>query len=270
MIEYCRNREAYLKMQRDTVNERTENADAYRTIGGLLTRSMQSQGLNCIRIVRSGQPPEYVRLTPERRRSKQIKCVDDILALMANVSREVTDVTHEDLPVAVSRLFSERARQAGTVTPRRIQITGRVGIREQITEHTDVRREVEDLTRQIQDVHTDRKAIRDRMKPIREQMKKSEEAIAQAQPTEEMVVRMQSPSTAPKVLRICHQEYVKRHNIFGIKNVCKLIREAVSNVPRDEHFDTGLSAQIRAIFEREQQRPPETAVKVVVRRGRSE
>ena len=150
VIEYCMRRERYLSLQRASAEERAETADAMRTIGGLLTDTMVRNDVRCVRVANNDSGVHYIRVVPQRRRAKQLKNIDDVMTLLDGIGAEVVDVPFEQLPKALTRVVQERARQQGGTVPPRVQITQRVGIREQITEMGNAPREVEELSKLVE------------------------------------------------------------------------------------------------------------------------
>lgn len=287
-MAFCQQRERFLALQRATTDERSENADAIRTIGGLLTESMMRNGIRCLRMMQANDTPNYIRVVAEQRRAKRIRNIDDVIELLDNISADVTGVPFEQLPDALSRVIMERARQRGDTVPPRVQVTKRVGIREEVTEVGNVSTEVENLSTQMQTSVTERTEIRERAKPLRAEMIKCEKKITETSPlppppaaTAEADVASSSPppvlvqmrtrdATGPaKVLQVSRQTYVKKRNLFGLRQVCSYVRHAMEHIPtRDERFDERLREQVRQIIVEEQNKPPEYGQKIAVRRGK--
>lgn len=296
IVAYCQQRERFLALQRATADERSENADAIRTIGGLLTESMLRNGIRCLRVMQNNDTPNYIRLVPEQRRAKRIRNIDDVMELLENISADVTDVPFEQLPDALARVITERARQRGDTIPPRVQVTKRVGIREDVTEVGNVSKEVETLSTQMQTSVTERKELRERIQPVRAEMIKCERKITETttppppssapsssttphprpstsppSPPPPVLVQMRMrDSTEPaKVLQVSRQNYVKKRNLFGLRQVCNYVRHAMEHIStRDERFDERLRDQVRQIITEEQNRPPEHGQKLAVRRGK--
>ena len=272
VIEYCRQRERYLSMQRATAEERAETADAMRTIGGLLTESMVRNDVRCVRIASNESGVQYIRVVPQRRRAKQLKNIDDVLTLLDGIGSEVVDVPFEQLPKALTQVVQERARQQGGTVPPRVQVTQRVGVREQVTEVDQAPREVEQLSKQMKTTHTERKQLREKMQPVRKEMARCERTIAESGRVDDPVlVQMRTADNAivpPRVLSVCTQEYVKKKNIYGLRHVCGYVRDAVSGLgARDDDFESKLKEEVQRVIEDVQRRPEERGTKVRVRRG---
>ena len=271
-VEYCRHRERYLAMQRATANERTETADALRTVGGLLTDSMQRNGVTCLRVMQQNDTPNYIRLVPPRRRAKTLKTMDDVVAVLDKISADVADVPFEELPRALTRAVEERVRNQGAVVPAKVSLCKRVGIRQQVTELDQTVREIETLSTQLQDTYTERKLLRERIQPLRAEMKSHEETLLRTDMgTSDSLVQMRradNPTAPPTTLRVYRTETVKRRNVFGLRNVCRCVREALETIPRrDEHFDATLTREVRRRLSEDLQVPDEPVVKIAVRRA---
>lgn len=294
-MAFCQQRERFLALQRATADERSENADAIRTIGGLLTESMVRSGIRCIRVMQTNDTPNYIRVIPEQRRAKRIRNIDDVMELLDNISADVTDVPFEQLPDALARVITERARQRGDTVPPRVQVTKRVGIREEVTELGNANKEVETLSKQMQTSVSERNELRERIKPVRAEMIKCEKKITDkagvvnppttpsaneegaphptpaADPPPPVLVQMRMRDAAgpAKVLQVSRQTYVKKRNLFGLRQVCNYVRHAMEHIStRDERFDERLRDQVRQIITEEQSKPPEHGQKISVRRGK--
>lgn len=265
-------------MQRATVEERAETADALRTINGLLTETMVRNDVRCVRIANNESGVQYVRVVPTRRRAKQLKNVDDVLSLLDGISPEVSDVPMEQLPTALSRIVQERARQQGNEVAPRVQITQRVGIRERIAEADQVPREVAQLSKQMSTTHAERRQLRERIQPMRAEMARCERKVAAETTTqtsssssEPVLVQMKNADNenAPaRVLRVSRQEYVKKRNIYGLRQVCSYVRDAAGALEaRGDDFETRLKGEVRRVIEDVEKRPAERGTKVLVRRG---
>ena len=111
IVEFCSARERYLSAQRSTKEERAEQADAHRTIGGLLKESMTRHEVPCVAVPGANGTVSYVRASLCAGRSKRLRCDEDVLALLSDVASHVTDVSAEDLPEAIVRLVRMRARE---------------------------------------------------------------------------------------------------------------------------------------------------------------
>ena len=88
------------------------------------------------------------------------------------------------------------------------------------------------------------------------------------------MVQMHTPkrdgSHMTKTVSVKTEVQPKKRNIFGLRNVCKCVREAVQNVPeRDETFDERLRSEVLRIIQREQtSSTQEWTRRVVVKRQR--
>ncbi|MEC7097917.1 MAG: hypothetical protein VXW74_00555 [Candidatus Thermoplasmatota archaeon] len=294
-VDFCRAREEYLRARRSTSDERSETADAIRTVGGLLTESMLRHGVSCVRVERPGDGARYVRVTPERRRATALRSTEDVLELLQGISREVRDVPAEELPRALARIVQVRARARGTVVPPRVQVTTRAAAREPVLEMTQVAREVETLARQMNDSHSERRQMRERMQPLREALRERERALTTAlpamattdsapaapssvtpstgAPNAPLLVQMQQGEQGRRtVLQVCRQSVPRKCNVFGIRRVCGYVQTAVEAMPvtsdRGPAFESALACAVRAILDREQERTPSPRTKIVVRRQR--
>ena len=277
LVTFCRARQRYQERQRQTSEERSEVRDTFRSVSALLTESMQRQGQGCIRCVHDDGKTFYIRLVQGRRRALTLRNTDDVIRLLDNVATSVTHVSREDLPDAVARLVESRARAFGTDVPSRIAIVPKVGMRETIVEQGNTTRELQTLTSQMTRNHVERKRIREEMVPVRRELKTAEQRLCatanDAHEVDEMV-QMHTPkrdgSHMTKTVSVKTEVQPKKRNIFGLRNVCKCVREAVQSVPeRDETFDERLRSEVLRIIEREQTTSAQQwSRRVVVKRQR--
>ena len=277
LVQFCRARQRYQERQRQTSEERSEARETFRSVSSLLTESMQRQGQACIRCVHDDGKTFYIRLVQGRRRALALRNTDDVVRLLDNVASSVTHVSREDLPDAVARLVESRARAFGTDVPTRIAIVPKVGMRETIVEQDNTTRELQTLTSQMTRNHVERKRIREEMMPIRRELKSAEQNLCEtAKDVREVdeVVQMHTPkrdgSHMTKTVSVKTEVQPKKCNIFGLRNVCKCVREAVQSVTgRDETFDERLRSEVLRIIEREQTTSTqEWTRRVVVKRQR--
>jgi hypothetical protein len=207
-----------------------------------------------------------------------LRNTDDVVRLLDNVATSVTHVSREDLPDAVARLVESRARAFGTDVPTRIAIVPKVGVRQTtFVEQSNTTRELQTLTSQMTRNHVERKRIREEMVPTRRELKTAEQSLCEtATEAREVdgVVQMHTPkrdgSQMTKTVSVTTEVQPKKRNIFGLRNVCKCVREAVQNVQeRDEAFDERLRSEVLRIFESEHTTSTqEWTRRVVVKRQR--
>jgi uncharacterized coiled-coil DUF342 family protein len=150
-------------------------------------------------------------------------------------------------------------------------------MRETIEEQSNTTRELQTLTSQMTRNHVERKRIREEMVPVRRELKAAEDNLCEtAKDADEVdeVVQMHAPkrdgSHTTKTVSVKTEVRPKKRNIFGLRNVCKCVREAVQNVQeRDETFDGRLRTEVMRIIEREQTTSAEEwSRRVVVKRQR--
>lgn len=278
LVTFCRARQRYQERQRQTSEERSDARDTFRSVSSLLTESMRRHGQGCIRCVHGDGTTFYIRLVQGRRRAMTLRNTEDVIRLLDDVASSVTHVSREDLPDAVARLVESRARALGTDVPSRITVAPRVGIRETIVEQNSATRELQTLTSQMTQNYVERTRIRDDMVPIRRELKTAEQNLCRTVPTNEPrevdeVVQMHTPTRdgglATKTVSVKTEVRPKQRNIFGLRNVCKCVREAVQSVPgRDGTFDERLRDEVMRIIEREQASTQEWTRRVVMKRQR--
>lgn len=278
LVMFCRARQRFQERQRQTSEERSEAHETFRSVSSLLTESMRRQGQECIRCVHGDGTTLYIRLVQGGRRALTLRNTDDVVRLLDNVAASVTHVSREDLPDAVARLVESRARTLGTETPPRIAIVPRVGTRGTIVEQNNTTRELQTLTTQMTQNHVERTRIREEMVPVRKELKTAEEKLCETVSTDDSrevdeVVQMRTPkrdgNLATKTVSVRTEVRAKKRNIFGLRNICKCVREAVQNVAeRDETFDERLRSELLRVIEREQTSSQELSRRVVVKRQR--
>lgn len=284
LVNFCRARERYQEKQRRTAEERSETHDTYKSVLSLLTDSMRRNGQRCIRCVHADGTTSYIRLVDGRRRAMVLRNDDDVMGLLQEVSPSVSHVSQEELPDAIARLVESRAKARGTDVAPRITVVPRVGLRETIVEQGSTCRELQTLTSQMTQTHTERKRLRDDMGPVRRELQEAERRLCETVTTtsaasgsaEELdeVVQMHAPhkdgNVKTKTVSVSTVMRPKPRNVLGLRNVCRLVREAVQNVPeRDERFDERLREQMLHILKRERdESSQEWTRKVVVKRQR--
>lgn len=277
LVSFCRARQRFQERQRQTNEERSEMRDTFKSVSSLLVESMQRHRQDCIRCVHEGNVL-YVRLVQGRRRAMVLRNPDDVLRLIDNIASSVTHVSREDLPDSVARLVESRARALGTDVASRIAIVPRVGIRGNIVEQGNSTRELQTLTSQMTQNHIERRRIRDEMCPMRTEVKTAEQKLcdtvsANAKTEMDEIVQMHTQkrngSIATKTVSITTEVRPKKRNVFGLRNVCKCVREAVQNVSeRDETFDERLRSELLSVLERERTSAQELTRRVVIKRKR--
>jgi len=153
-----------------------------------------------------------------------------------------------------------------------------VGTRETIVEQNNTTRELQTLTAQMTHNHVERKRIREEMVPVRRELKTVEEKLCDTVSTNDSrevdeVVQMHTPKRdgklATKTVSVRTEVRAKKRNIFGLRNICRCVREAVQHVAeRDETFDDRLRSELLRVIEREQSSSQEWSRRVVVKRQR--
>lgn len=286
LLRFCNARHKYQEQQRSTAEERSEVHETYKSVHALLVESMRRNGHRCVRCVHADGTTFYVRLVEGRRRAMTLKSNDDVMELLQNVGPNVTHVSLEDLPDAIARLVEARARTRGADVPSRAAVVPRVGVREHIVEQTSTCRELQTLTAQMTQSDAERRRLRHELTPARNELREAERklcATVSGETPREVseVVRVNAPPSAaapqssrpppPRTLSVATVVRPKRRNVFGIRNVCRCVREAAGNVQeRDERFDERLRAETLRVLEREQAlAAQEWTRKVVVKRHRA-
>jgi hypothetical protein len=278
LVHFCRARQRYQERQRQTTEERSELRETYNSVTSLLTDSMRVNDQQCIRCVADDGKTLFIRLRKGQRRAVVMRRIEDVLHLVGNVALSVTHVKGEDLPEAISRLVESRARAQGTDVTPRVSVVPRVGIRATIVEQTNTCRELQALTSQMTQSHVERRRLRDDMQPIRRELQTAErnlcDTVHQGSSTElDEVVQMHTSTktgvVSTKTVSVSTVVKPKKRNIFGLRNVCNCVREAVQCIQeRDEMFDEKLRVELTRILERQMVSSQEFTRKVLVKRKR--
>ena len=272
ILEYCKRHEAHRQVVRDTAEDRAEVTDACKTVNDMLARAMVHRGLGCVRL----PDGTHMQLQTTRRRTTTFRCAEDVVKMLTNVSSQVTNVSCEDLPEAVAKIFKRRVGEAGEALPPRVKTTQRVGLRGSITEVSDAGADVASLSRQLHEAQRERVALRERVRPTRDALKSAEASLADVMPpptgppppsptgpppppatgpppppaTGETVVRVERQGGKAKLLCVTTCEK-KVRKACGVNFVCAQVREAARATVASggrEAFDARLAATIRSTF----------------------
>ena len=280
LVNFCRARERYQEKHRRTAEERSEAHETYKSVTSLLTDSMHRNDQRCIRCVHTDGTSNYIRLVDGRRRAMVLRNDDDVIGLLQEVSPHVSK---EELPDAIARLVESRAKVRGTEVPPRLVVVPRVGLRETIVEQGNTCRELQTLTSQMTQTYSERKRLREEMGPVRRDLQNAERQLCETVPSnvasgpvEELdeLVQMHTPrkdgNSTTKTVSVSTVMRQKTRNVFGLRNVCKCVREAVEHISeRDERFDERLREEVLRILQRERDESSrEWTRKVVVKRQR--
>ena len=239
LLTYCRSREILKRRERETKESRAEQADAERTLGGLLAESMQRNALECMPAP-GGEG--FVRLAPPAARPCKLRTEEDVLSLLDGVDRAVEDVPAERLPRVIVKVVQERARdrareqQPHQTPPPRVRMvkapTGSV-------HHGPLPLETRTLATQYTTAFQERREALDAMKPLRAAYRAAEAALKPVLEGTESV-RMEVDG-ASKVLQVCKVERPSSKSFsgsssgsssggLGIRRVLKLLKEAAEEV----------------------------------------
>lgn len=195
VIEFCKCREHLNRVQRETQDVRVETADAIRTLSGLLVDTMERTNTSCIRVPRTQASALYVRRIPPQMRAKQLRTMDDVVAILADISRDVVEVPWEDVPDAIVKIVRQRVREQGTQKQATIRVVERVGPRENITEMDHAGREAQTLTRQFVESYVERQTVRAQIKPLKDAFRRAEKTLKECTSSFE---QQSDESTAPR------------------------------------------------------------------------
>lgn len=246
-------RNALKDMERDTKEQRTSQRQAERTLGGMLSESMQRNNVDCLSL-----PPaddgklRYVRLVRPARRVCVMRTEEDVLALVNDVSRHVTDVAAEDLPKAVVALVVSRARERGaSPPPPRIRVCDRPA--RQSTESAHAPTETRRLSTEFTMAHRERHTSQAPLKRLRSEHRSAEKILMpileKADNTTLQIEMRRSPDATPRTLKIARRESAptsdpEKKPPLGIRHVTRVVRLATLDVAqrvRREDLDVALS-----------------------------
>lgn len=236
LLNYCRSREILKRRERETKESRAEQADAERTLGGLLAESMQRNALECMPAP-GGEG--FVRLSAPSTRPCKLSTEEDVLSLLDGIDRALTDVPAEKLPTVIVRVVQERARDRARnqrpqqALPLRVKMvkapTGPV-------HHGPLPPETRTLATQYTTAVQERRGALATMKPLRTAYRAAEAVLKPVLEGTESV-RMEVDGTS-KVLQVCKVERPppgsssrsSSGRALGIRRVLKLLREAADEV----------------------------------------
>lgn len=243
LVEFCRAREAALREERVTREERLEASDAQRTLGNLLRDAMHEQGHTCLTIPTSGQQGVcYARILPPSTRSKPIRTVEDALALVDDVARHVESVSAELLPDAIVRLVRERARIPPLPdAPPRLAVNSRPPKQVNELAETDVSTRTSDLLRQYSDARIEVHAQRAKIAPFRSARQKAERALLPVL-HEDACVKVEDRGKE-RTLRVVKST---RRRGLGMRMLLSLVRESAFEASKSRHT---LDATLRNTLE---------------------
>lgn len=275
LVVFCRTREALKARERATRDDRAEQADAERTLRGLVTESMSRHDVECVSLGDS----RYVQLVRPSRRACPLKTVDDVLALLDDdVAPQVEDVPAEALPDAVAKLVVARARARGpSPPPARAQLlTKKRGCNVTPVDQLLAPPETQHFLAQYTEAHRERREALAEMKPLREAHKQAAQALLPqlAAPASVQVTRQAAANTTaddppPPPPRTLHLERRAAKSTasrgMGLRRVSKVLRAAAALAATDRaHFDDGLRAHVARLLSEEETNlpPPREYVKV--------
>ena len=257
IVQYCVARERYQTRQSQLKEQRAEQADAQRTLGGLLLDSMTRNDIPVVCVPSQHGPTRYIRILRGTNRSQPLKNIDDVLELVKDVSRYVTDVSTEKLPGAISKLVEGRARAKGTPGPARIQVSPKMNANENIVNMSITPTETQQLSTQFEHAYSERSNTRADMRPLRAELKRTETTLLSTTIPDGNIgtVEMRRVNGQPKLMDINQVKTTVTHSTFGIRAVMRLVKEAVGNVTaRNESFDDNLRYELKRLLELETQR----------------
>tara|TARA_B110000046_G_scaffold155871_1_gene166397 strand:- start:699 stop:1541 length:843 start_codon:yes stop_codon:yes gene_type:complete len=271
LVAYCEARDAVQRHERATREARTEQVDAERTLGGLLSESMARHAVAC---VPAGEG-RYVRLAPAARRAMAVKTEEDALSLVEDVARHVRDVPAEELPAAVVALVRERARARGPPPgPPRVRVLSKLPVRLPAPPPL-APAETQRLLAPYLEARRERAEARAALAPLRAARKRTEAALL-PQLHGVATVRMAAPApasdgaaqaAAARTLRVevaPPRAARSSSSALGVRALLELVRAATEEAAADRvGFDAALRAAVaRRLRERPTAAPGPARVRV--------
>lgn len=244
MVSFCAARERLRTAEHESRDERAEQNDAQRTLSGLLLDSMQRHQVACVAVPATEALPGggYVYLPPPTRRACALKTPQDVMPLLRDITRTLTDVAEADLPDAVSRAVLRRAREQGELRPARPRVQARPP--RQSVVHVPPN-ETKRLSEQFATAVEECRDTRRRLKPLRDAVRESERNVLRTVPatTQPTQVQMQRPDGTSGVLHISRAERPRRASL-GVREVCRVVKEVTARLLAEGVSRTLLDARL--------------------------
>lgn len=275
VLQFCKAKTELLRMERATRDDRTEQNDATRTLGGLLSESMQRHEVRCVALPPAGpgQPMRYVKVTPAPQRACAVKTDEDGLALLTDLAAHLRDVPAEALAPAVVKLVRARAKERGPPRgPPRVSVVAKApakGVAELPHAPAETRRLATDFAQ----AHAERQQTREALKPLRAAVKASQAVL---------VDRLDAPATvrmddgkadgATRTLCVQRVEPPSRSHkppVLCLRSFLDLVREAAQRASeqRRDRFEANLRThvvELLAEFRARAPAPPKPRIKVTL------
>ena len=280
LIEFCRARERLREAEQELRDERAEQNDAQRTLGNLLRDSMQKSEAACVELPSDGAR-KFVRLVSTKR-CPPLKSDEEVLGLVDDVARHMTDVPREGMPDAVVGLVKARLRKRGEdaapAKPPRVTITSQPPRRG--TPILAPAGEIGRLSKQFSQAVEERQKTQSTLKPLREAVREAEQSLLPRMPAEGASLHMQRREGGgpPVTLKVERREVGSGRKAdplaaaaasggatpnkarLGAREVTGMVREAVVEWSGDrESLDVEIRAHMTRQLRERRPAPPKPA-----------
>lgn len=248
ILAFCEAREAVRVAEAATKELRAEQNDAVRTVGSLLSESMTRHEVKCV-----GTDSGRVRLVQSARRSMPIKTEEDALSLVDDVARHLTHVPAEALPVEVSKLVHERAKERGPPPgPPRVALVKNSSTGKNVTDVALAPRETQQLVSQYVGAHAERAQGAAQLAPLRKAKRDAERTLAPLLASQGPAIVQVLRSGNPRNVRLETSTTTAASTTtqrLGIRMLLPLVRlAAVEAAKTREVFDAELKAHLKRLL----------------------
>ena len=243
-LAYCVARNQYDSIRRDTSSDRNELSASQKVFKEMLIRSMTNSSTKCVKTVSLDGSIIFIQCkSPPKKKRCRITTVDDFLELVDRdgIMRNVVDVRHDDLPLAITSLLMDRNWEGakGTGEPQ-FFISKHKPKDIKVTEHPS--RETQLLTEQYLQVVDDRKVVMQRMQDAKTPLRKIEKKMLDAPHAVDSVISVKGDSFHV-------QRTSATRKVIGCKILKAKIQEAVILTGlRDHTFDQRFRANIKTLL----------------------
>lgn len=250
VVAFCEARRVVQAAERASKDERAEQNDATRTLGGLLGESMQRHEVQCVAVPTPTGEVRYVKVATAARRSCPVKTDEDALSLIEDVASHLRDVPAEGLPNAVIKLVRQRARDRGPPPPPPRATVVTRPLKRHTTDLAGSPNETKRLMEDFVQAHHDRQTTRDTLKPLRERFRAARASLVNTLEAP-VTVRMDANVSNARVTRTLCVERVPssakpRPPTLGLRTFLDVLHTAAqaASEERRDRFDQALRRHV--------------------------
>lgn len=277
LVTFCAARERLKRFEAETKEERAEQNDAHRTLGGLLSESMTRHNVTCVALEPSAEDPtlRYAHLVRGSKRMRPLKTKEDVMALVGDLSRHVASVPREDLPNAVATLVATRARANSLPPlPPRVRVSTRpptASSKQPVVQASLAPAETRALTEQFDAAVRERTRTTQTLRPLRAAVREAQSTLLSLltpDATPERIEALPLPSqdlekedeTTPrkkrKVLEVqCVTTQPRRRSSYGIRDVCAKVKAVVARFEGErDALDAFVLAELPRVLDEEREK----------------